>query len=256
MNGIIYMLTNKKNGKVYIGQTTVSLRLRINQHFSKRNKCVLLAKAIEKYGRKNFKIEILEKHDNKDDLDNAEKNWIAFYHATERECGYNIAEGGHNGKPGLGKHMGEEQKKTIGKKNSVHMKRLWNDPKYREQQLKSHIGKSCRGTGFHLIEETKQKLREINLGEKYGEETKRKHSEAMKGRKLTPEHIEKTRAAQKGRKVSEENKAKLREAWKRRKEKLGPSGGLTGIPHKGHETAPETRRKISEALRRRNAIIA
>jgi group I intron endonuclease len=182
MDGIIYIITNRKNGKVYIGQTTIPLHIRINQHFSRSTKCPRLSNAIKKYGRNNFKIEIIEKHNNKDDLDKAEINWIAFYRATEKEYGYNIAEGGHNGKPGLGKHMGEEQKKIIGRKNSVHMKRLWNDPVYRENQIKKHRGKSCRGRGFHISDETKQKLRKINLGKKYGEETGKKHREALKGR--------------------------------------------------------------------------
>ena len=49
--GIIYKITNKVNGKVYIGQTTKSLKKRWTEHvYTNPTRKYLLHKAIQKYG--------------------------------------------------------------------------------------------------------------------------------------------------------------------------------------------------------------
>lgn len=71
-------------------------------------------------------------------------------------------------------------------------------------------GKSHRGTKHS--EETKQKLRAINLGKRHSEESKRKMSLARKGKKLGPfsdQHRANLSKACMGRKLSEETKRKL-----------------------------------------------
>lgn len=60
--GIIYKITNKINGKIYIGQTRMSLNKRWYYHLynsNKKNNCVF-SKAINKYGKDAFDMEILE----------------------------------------------------------------------------------------------------------------------------------------------------------------------------------------------------
>lgn len=57
----IYLITNKVDGKKYVGQTARSLKKRFQDHVnnsscSKRD----LSKAIKKYGRENFVISLLE----------------------------------------------------------------------------------------------------------------------------------------------------------------------------------------------------
>lgn len=56
---IIYKITNKTNGKCYIGQTK-NLRVRWLQHCKPHSKCKALASAIKKYGIDNFAIETIE----------------------------------------------------------------------------------------------------------------------------------------------------------------------------------------------------
>lgn len=58
--GIIYIITNKVNSKVYIGQTRKSLSERMRHHFSKYETCVKLKEAIEQYGKENFIYTVLE----------------------------------------------------------------------------------------------------------------------------------------------------------------------------------------------------
>jgi group I intron endonuclease len=52
--GIIYIITNKVNSKVYIGQTRKSLSERMRHHFSKYETCRKLKEAMEQYGKENF----------------------------------------------------------------------------------------------------------------------------------------------------------------------------------------------------------
>lgn len=91
------------NGKVYIGQTRVSVRDRHYQHMSaskdpkRRTICEV---AIAKYGEPKLEtIETIEVADNESTklvslLNEAEKKWITEYDSTNRIKGYNIQNGG------------------------------------------------------------------------------------------------------------------------------------------------------------------
>lgn len=93
--GIIYIITNKVNGKQYIGKTTETIEKRFKEHI-KDSKNRLKEKrplydAMNKYGVENFIIEELEECDN-DILSEREKYWInkkKTYH-----YGYNATLGG------------------------------------------------------------------------------------------------------------------------------------------------------------------
>ena len=63
--GVIYKITNLINNKIYIGQTRMSEPQRWQSHIwhaynDPENDCIYLCNAIKKYGRENFKREILE----------------------------------------------------------------------------------------------------------------------------------------------------------------------------------------------------
>lgn len=120
--GIIYKVTNSVNGKIYIGQTIRGLIRRRWSHESKARRgktSMLLPKAIKKYGKENFKWEIIENCDSKDEMDEMEFHYIKQFNSIAKN-GYNITFGGE-GCHGY-KHS-ELQKKTmnaykIGKKLS------------------------------------------------------------------------------------------------------------------------------------------
>lgn len=57
--GKIYRITNLVNNKIYIGQTIRDLKVRFKQHCYKKG-CTYLHNAILKYGKENFKIELIE----------------------------------------------------------------------------------------------------------------------------------------------------------------------------------------------------
>ncbi len=60
MNGYIYKITNTANGKCYIGQTIRSVQQRFKEHFHPSSGCIFLQRAIAKYSREDFKVDILE----------------------------------------------------------------------------------------------------------------------------------------------------------------------------------------------------
>lgn len=100
----IYKITNLINKKVYIGQTHNSVAYRWSQHVSdalsnkyKQGYNFLLHKAIRKYGKDSFEVEIIEEVEESGDLSNREQFWINFYHSCileENANGYNMTYGG------------------------------------------------------------------------------------------------------------------------------------------------------------------
>ena len=100
MKGKIYKITNKLNGKVYIGQTIKSLEERFQKHCwgtSENDRYHLnmaIKRAIKKYGKENFTINLIEEVET-DKLDEREVYWISFYDSYNK--GYNCTLGGQNG---------------------------------------------------------------------------------------------------------------------------------------------------------------
>ena len=90
----IYKITNKVNGKVYIGQTTKTLSVRFSNHCCPSNGCRFLGSAIKKYGRENFTIEEIDHATSQEESDLLEIKHIAECDSTNRKFGYNIEKGG------------------------------------------------------------------------------------------------------------------------------------------------------------------
>ena len=80
--GYIYKITNKVNGKIYIGKTIKTIEERFKRHIydSRRNNSYFY-NAIKKYGIENFIIEEIENVDNSK-LNEREKYWISFYNSN------------------------------------------------------------------------------------------------------------------------------------------------------------------------------
>lgn len=90
MKGFIYKITNKVNGKSYIGQTRYTVEFRWRQHQHKKDD-TYFHNAIHKYGSANFTVETLEECDYKN-LDSREIFYIAKYDTFNN--GYNLTIGG------------------------------------------------------------------------------------------------------------------------------------------------------------------
>lgn len=89
MFGYIYKTTNLINGKIYVGKHEASAF-----DTSYIGSGVVFSKALKKYGKKNFKCELIEAVDSKEDLNIREKFWITRFKARDTKIGYNINKGG------------------------------------------------------------------------------------------------------------------------------------------------------------------
>jgi hypothetical protein len=58
---------------------------------------LLLKQAIKKYGKNNFRKEIIEKVNSITELNEKEIYWISFHKSTDKNIGYNISVGGFGG---------------------------------------------------------------------------------------------------------------------------------------------------------------
>jgi group I intron endonuclease len=217
---IVYKTTNLINGKCYIGQDAKNNPAYLGSG-------VALNRAIKKYGKENFKKEIVAWCCTKEHLDFLEVFYIKLFN-TKSLNGYNLTDGGDGFK---GKHSEETRRKM-------------------SEARKGYIG---RNGVFRHSKETRKKISEIQMGRmgiKCSEETKKKISKANKGRapwtngrhlsRATRRKISKANMGH-GRTVhSEETKKKISEAL------MGHVGWNKG--HVGFKHSEETKRKISKAL--------
>lgn len=161
--GIIYLIRNKVNNKMYVGQTIekngfndrykrsgsgIERVYKYHKYCStnKPKSCNFhLLRAIEKYGFESFEVD--EEFDiaySKEELDKLEKYYIILYDTINN--GYNCKEGGSNGNPFAGKT--EEEMRAFGQQISE-----------RQQGEKNHR------FGTHLSNEQKEHLSNLFSGE-------------------------------------------------------------------------------------------
>lgn len=151
---IIYKITNKLNGKIYIGQTCRSLEDRMSEHI--RHRIIVVDKAIQKYGINNFTVEQIDVATDIDDLNQKERFWIQHYDCMVPN-GYNQCAGGDN---------------TVGFQHRVESKR--------KMSIKKSVQYVGEGNPF--------------FGKRHSDESRKKMSDARKGlAHLTADQIAKLR---------------------------------------------------------------
>jgi group I intron endonuclease len=95
---VIYKVTNKENGKVYIGKTVRELRERKWAHYNSArnsNSDTNFHRALRKYPKNSFQWEVIATTDNNDELNQLEVQFIKEYDSFK--SGYNMTEGGTGG---------------------------------------------------------------------------------------------------------------------------------------------------------------
>lgn len=91
--GVVYCITNKVNGKRYVGQTVGSVATRWIKHCHKSSRCTALYSAIVKYGKSAFVIETIAFGSCADSLNALEHHYVCLYQSIA-PSGYNLLEGG------------------------------------------------------------------------------------------------------------------------------------------------------------------
>lgn len=162
---LIYLITNLLNNKKYVGQTIQSIDKRWRRHCwkSTSKNSMPICKAISKYGKENFKIEIIASCSSQEDLNQKE---IFFTNKlnTWSPNGYNLRAGDGKGS------MSQETKEKIsiantGRKHSVET---------RQNMSNAHKGKT-------LSADRRKKISDANKGE----------NNSFYGKKHTQENIDK-----------------------------------------------------------------
>lgn len=201
MNGVIYQIVNKRNGKKYIG-STVNPNKRKARHFreleNQNHHSIALQRAWNKYGEENFYFEIFERVN--ENLREREQELIneGEYNISAEACGGNLIKNHPNKEQienrkveGFRKWVNslseEERKKKYGRIGKVNGN--WKNGKYEEKTTcecgnkKDWYAETCmecydktgENNPFYEkthSEKTKQKLRKANKGEYNGNQNK------------------------------------------------------------------------------------
>lgn len=159
--GIIYLTTNKINGRKYIGVDTKN-----NKYYFGSGTAIKLA--IKKYGTENFTKEIIEMNDDKQYLFEREKYWIDYYDAVNSHDFYNMSPGGKGGNMLINEESIRKHKE--GSKKSI------------EILIEKRKGKTYEEIYGDKSHDEKEKRRLSGIGKKYSEERIKKSSLGLKGK--------------------------------------------------------------------------
>lgn len=210
---IIYKTVNLVNNKFYIGKHQCSV---LEDGYLGSG--VALKEAITKYGKENFKREILFIFDNEVDMNSKEKELVTIDLVNDPNC-YNLTVGGEGGPVFLGKHHSEQTKqllreKFLGKKGGS---------KSQEQLLREREARYAKNNGRWFSEETIEKLRQaalknsisksnktkVKVVKKSKEEQNKARSEKLLGHKVSLETRKKLSEKNKGTKPSNAGKIQI-----------------------------------------------
>lgn len=129
----VYLVINRANGKVYVGQTSKPARERWKQHIQscRRGRPGRLYSAMRKWGIGGFDVFTIRACSSVEEVDRFEQLFITLFNANDRNFGYNIDLGGRfrivseetklklreafKGRPAhnKGKPMSEDRKRQI-----------------------------------------------------------------------------------------------------------------------------------------------
>lgn len=179
----VYQVTNKINGKVYIG--THKTRDLDDEYMGSG---VLIGRAIEKYGVGNFFKEILHVYDNPDDMYVREAELVNDEFLSEANT-YNVMEGGKGGWDYVNSILTDEQLKSRAK----------NGRKKTNEVLEAKYGADWQAVVSKMGADALRQCRQENP------ERFRGRPSANKGVPISKEHREKISRANKGRFVGEKN---------------------------------------------------
>lgn len=181
--GFIYKTTCLINQKIYVGRKEFSNNSVENAQYLGSG--TAFKNALKKYGRQNFKREILRLCFSQHELSVWEHVYIKMLHAQDPEKGYNIADGDVNTT-----EYNPAKRPEVRKKISETMKRKYANGEIDKSKI-VHVGENHPMYGKHHSEASKKKnseskKRSIRLlghplsGKHHSEETRKKISESRK----------------------------------------------------------------------------
>lgn len=148
MYGYVYKGTILTNNKIYIGQHKAT-------EFDDKyyGSGTLWMRAINKYGKENVKIEVLERCNSSEELNLREAYWIKTYNSQDLNIGYNLL--GNDTSP----HAAEGQLNGMyGKKHSAETRKKLSEAAKRRPPMTDERRKKCGKPGVKFSEEHKAKI--------------------------------------------------------------------------------------------------
>lgn len=211
--GLIYLATNKTNGKRYVGQTSCrTLNARGYVHEMRGKGTRPFIRALRKYGLDGFDWRVVFSDVSDLDLDVVESETIQVYN-TMHPNGYNLKTGGARGKHSLSTRrlLSEIQKGRVGRRHTEQSRKLMSEKAKGKSKSVEHRKK--------LSNANKGKRKGLTYEDIYGSE--RAEEERLK-RTATDSTRQRMSESQKKRKPpSEETREKTRRSvaaiWARRK---------------------------------------
>ena len=171
----IYMITNNITGDCYIGQS-VDIPRRIREHlYVDKKPFTPVKEAIKQYGKENFSVSVLEECQDRSMLYERELYWIG-----KLQPAYNIRMGG------VGDESYRQKEETKVKLRDAG-KRQWKAMS--DEQKAAQIARlTGPPVGHPVLPETREKLRQANLGKKASEESKAKRSATFAAKRAAGWH--------------------------------------------------------------------
>lgn len=190
----IYLLTNKVNGKIYVGQSKdFDQRWRHHKASVRNNKPTqIVHHAMIKYGLDNFIFEVIFSCQTQDDINWAEEYFIKYYDSRNTDKGYNITNGGSVAP------KTEEWKQKVSQALMGHLVSqeardkisIGNTGKIRSEEFKKNVGdfwrdkerseEHCQNLSESLKGNQNCLVKQNGLGYRHTEEALQKISEASK----------------------------------------------------------------------------
>ena len=172
MSNYTYMVTNNINGKVYVGSHSWSGEGIDKNYYGSG---IAISKAVKKYGKENFQVEVLYYYDTVEECRADEERILTEYNVKDCPHSYNIKNSA----------IGFTSEDMTGEKHPMYGKRGEDSPLF----------------GKHRTEETRQKISQSEKGKTVSDETRQKISQAKKGKKRTDETRQKISQANNYRKT-------------------------------------------------------
>jgi len=222
----IYKITNKLNGRFYMGSAKC-FKVRRSQHLSLLRKGkhhnIFLQGDFNKRGEEAFVFEVIEVIDGTmEQRILIEQTYLDEHYDNQILC-YNLSPFAHRNIEGI------KQSQERSKQKSKILKDRWkNDPSYREKMRAANTGRKMPDHVYRALQnvlkgnehfkgkkhtkETKALMSMVKTGHKVSQERRNHHSKVMTGRKHTKEHIEKIATAHRGKKQTKYQKEQTSKA--------------------------------------------
>lgn len=274
--GTVYLVTNKINGKKYVGKTTQTLKERWKQHIylAIQGSRFHLHNAIRKYNPDNFLVNMLDECFSEEDLSAREIFHIFNLGTTDSTIGYNMTFGGEGNcsTPEVRRKISQALTgKVLSQETKDKIRLAILGTKYSDEQLINVRAHAATLKGIPRTKEVREKISEALMGKPLSPETiqKIKDTKTSRGYKRKP-HSAETRKkigdANRGRpsslkgtvrppeiglKISQSKKGKP--SWHKGRRFSAEHKARLSLAAKGRTVSEETKRKISETLRLKNS---